>query len=50
MELKPCPFCGFEMVLVYNDNRVVCGNCSAEIRRSTKAKAVEAWNRRADNE
>ena len=46
-DLKPCPFCGFSMVLVYNDNRVVCGNCSVEIKRSTKEKAIEAWNRRA---
>lgn len=37
-ELKPCPFCGFEIVLVYNDNRVVCGQCSAEIKRESKKK------------
>ena len=49
-KLRECPFCGFSIVLVYNDNRVVCGNCSAEIKRSTKEKAIEAWNRRAGEE
>lgn len=49
-ELKPCPFCGFKMVLVYNDNRVVCGQCSVQIKRETKKKAIEAWNRRTENE
>lgn len=46
--LKPCPFCGFTMVLLYNDHRVVCGNCSATIKRWTDDEAVDAWNRRVN--
>lgn len=49
-EPKPCPFCGFKIVLLYNDNRVVCGNCSAEIKRSSEKEVIDAWNRRVDNE
>ncbi len=49
-EPKPCPFCGFELVLIYNDHRIVCGNCSATIKRESEEEAIEAWNRRADDE
>ena len=49
MELKPCPFCGFSMILLYNDNRAVCGSCSATIKRSSMEDAIEAWNRRAED-
>ena len=49
-ELKPCPFCGFGIPLLYNRykgmRKIVCGNCSAEISRSTEEKVIEAWNRR----
>lgn len=48
IELKPCPFCGFEKIFVYDDCRVACANCFATITRSSSIEAViEAWNRRA---
>ena len=61
-ELKPCPFCGFGIPLLYTYDpfdgyqgnctryKIVCGNCSAEIRRPTEADVIEAWNKRAENE
>jgi len=61
MELKPCPFCGGEprivnfkhtygTILVY---QVMCFSCNTKPklfgRGTTGRRAIEAWNRRADN-
>ena len=52
-ELKPCPFCGGEPILIKNgvgNYQVACDNC--EVRQyayahKSKEDASEAWNRRA---
>lgn len=60
-KLKPCPFCGGMGVLNNEKNRIVsfvkCLSCGAEtglVRLSAEYcsddKAIEAWNRRAENE
>ncbi len=60
-KLKPCPFCGGKGVLNNEENRIVsfvkCVQCGAEsglVRVSAEYcaddKAIEAWNRRAENE
>lgn len=54
-ELKPCPFCGGEHILAATHKpigaseyfMIKCTDCSAEITRTSKRKAYEAWNRRA---
>ena len=60
MELKPCPFCGstdvyisFRYPLLGEGLRMLvvcncCGCMTAQCRNEDKA--VEAWNRRSDNE
>lgn len=64
-ELKPCPFCGGGSELAYGGKGsflsegmsfVKCKSCGAidqkfEVcrRYSSDEKAIEAWNRRADN-
>ena len=62
IELKPCPFCGGEAIIrrtsVSNwlgeprDFTVVCRECDASVRKfyPKEKEAIEAWNRRADNE
>ena len=52
-ELKPCPFCGGNAKAEKETYgiwwRVKCQNCPCEVGRNwfgTKAKVVEAWNRR----
>jgi len=65
INLKPCPFCGGEATLVhisrmgYDGSVVKCHGCNCQIegkwfRVSTSyasdEKAIEAWNRRADDE
>lgn len=59
-ELKPCPFCGCQKVVILRDNeelyrynllrfRVVCEKCSAQIYRGKIPQLVESWNRRAEH-
>ena len=57
-ELKPCPFCGCKAFCT-NDlptygcdvmYRVVCEDCNISTPlKWTKEKAIEAWNRRAED-
>lgn len=55
-KLKKCPFCGREAILYksfdYVDkHRIECTNCDIHTPAYiTKEKAVEAWNRRTDND
>lgn len=59
-ELKPCPFCGGEAKLgtytqcMAKAYSVICKNkfCRGRARqiKRDKEKAIEAWNRRSDNE
>ena len=58
-ELKPCPFCGGEAILVeltptpYNDQlltyySVGCIDCGIGFYENTEDEAIAAWNRRAE--
>ena len=52
-ELKPCPFCGSKDVFIDNPDShcfyVACANCGVNgTTTNTKARAIEAWNRRAE--
>ena len=55
-ELKPCPFCGGTVSVVKVNNiwyRVCCDDCPCEMGRywfHSRAEAIEAWNRRAEDE
>lgn len=61
-ELKPCPFCGGEAKLhqtTYGNNIaayvVWCGNRNCDVSPTTRYRrfrkeAIEAWNRRAEDE
>lgn len=55
-ELKPCPFCGGENLNIRHGKYmwwVEClnGDCGANGGTKVhKKKAIEAWNRRVDNE
>ena len=47
--LLPCPFCGGDADLVWDDwghYRVWCSGCAATITHDTELHAVAAWNRR----
>ena len=52
MEIKKCPFCGGEarmhdhLVSYY----IECVNCKAGIEQRTDTQAIEAWNRRVNDE
>ena len=55
-ELKPCPFCGGEAHVVETIHGktlpwVRCKDCGMETPMlDTEEEAIEAWNRRVDNE
>ena len=61
-ELEPCPFCGCEAVDGYYHDpfdgyqgdcsryRLRCQVCGVSLERKTKQEAIEAWNRRNDEE
>ena len=54
---KPCPFCGNTNITCATHKpvggaefyEVICVECGARVRRSSKRKAVEAWNMRVGN-
>jgi Lar family restriction alleviation protein len=55
-DLKPCPFCGGEVILETVDGNsleecyIYCPECDFESGVYSKYEfAVEKWNRRADN-
>ena len=56
-EFEPCPFCENTNITGATHKpvgsaefyEVLCVECGARIRRSSKRKAVAAWNRRVDN-
>ena len=57
IELEHCPLCGDTAIAGATHKpvgsaefyEVICVECGARIRRSSKRKAVEAWNRRAND-
>ena len=55
-KLKPCPFCGGNANTYHNpftvaEHYVSCNNCNAKTDVYFKKKqAIEAWNRRANDE
>lgn len=52
MELKPCPFCGSdEIVLGKGLFAVMCLGCGVITKYyNTEKEAIAAWNRRASDE
>lgn len=52
-DLKPCPFCGGVAMIskdMIGDYRVECYHCFAHtFYEDSEEKAIEEWNRRADN-
>ena len=56
IELKPCPFCGGEVILETVDGNspegyyIYCPKCDFESGVYSESKfIIEKWNRRADN-
>ena len=65
-ELKHCPFCGGEAVIEIVEPHshilstfmpdygggafIECKKCTCAISAETKEEAIEAWNRRVENE
>lgn len=58
-ELKPCPFCGGKNAWVAENRmddlfigyNVHCNGCGVETNYTKdKDKAIESWNRRAEND
>ena len=54
-KLKPCPFCGSEVVYGYINSKggdiiwITCQNCEMEIRQYYNKKSLfEVWNRRTN--
>ena len=54
IELKPCPFCEGKAEITSYHNAAIfvqCTDCYATFPHfDSKEEAIEAWNRRADNE
>ena len=52
-ELKPCPFCGGDILTVWWESdmcRIRCKNCNTKGPwKVTEEKAIEAWNRRTED-
>lgn len=54
-KLKPCPFCGCNNINIRKGKYawyIECCNaeCNANIVKTLKKVAIEAWNRRQNNE
>lgn len=48
-KLKPCPFCGYDGVDIWNES-VYCKKCGCHTaEHATEGRAVEVWNTRADD-
>ena len=50
-ELKPCPFCGGDVLNVTKDSFyhiLQCDQCGVEKAHTRKHKLIKGWNRRAD--
>lgn len=54
-KLKPCPFCGSKNIDLFEHGAIVvfvqCDDCLATFPHfDSKQEAIEAWNRRVDND